>query len=281
LTRQIYYNCTGYVVAMLGEAALRTYGRLPNTLQHVVKRVYRKTALPFDSLDHLTFVELFFDSTAEFERYRTEFETSVVEELKTGYERHSAATDDEVGYASINNMAASRYYALVRARKPETIVETGVCNGVSTLCFLAALARNDSGHLYSIDYPDHPNVPDDESPGWLVPDRYRARWDLRLGLSQRQLPPLLADLEVIDIFAHDSDPSYPCRLFELESVWTYLHEGGVVLCDDIYENGSFEDFAAARPADSGLVAPGVGYLQKTEQRVPIDWAGDRELEQTE
>gem|GEM_PF-4501569 len=42
-------------------------------------------------------------------------------------------------------------YSVVRATKPEIVVETGVNNGISTYFILSALERNDSGLLYSID----------------------------------------------------------------------------------------------------------------------------------
>ena len=36
-------------------------------------------------------------------------------------------------------------FGLVREFKPKTLIETGVCNGVSTAVILAALERNDGG----------------------------------------------------------------------------------------------------------------------------------------
>lgn len=45
--------------------------------------------------------------------------------------------------------------ALVRATKPEVVIETGTYKGFSTLMIAAALKRNDRGHLYTIDINDH------------------------------------------------------------------------------------------------------------------------------
>src|SRR5205085_9625877 len=49
-------------------------------------------------------------------------------------------------------------YALIRARRPSVIIETGVCNGVSSAVILTALERNQHGHLYSIDLPEFANA---------------------------------------------------------------------------------------------------------------------------
>src|SRR3989442_15033235 len=46
---------------------------------------------------------------------------------------------------------ATHLYAIIRQLKLRTVVETGVCNGLSSAIVLAALAKNDAGHLYSID----------------------------------------------------------------------------------------------------------------------------------
>src|SRR2546423_1257996 len=45
-------------------------------------------------------------------------------------------------------------YAIIRQLNPRVIVETGVCNGFSSSIILAALARNQRGHLNSIDLPE-------------------------------------------------------------------------------------------------------------------------------
>jgi predicted O-methyltransferase YrrM len=46
-------------------------------------------------------------------------------------------------------------YAIVRALKPETVVETGTHKGFSTLMIAQALEENRAGYLYTIDQKDH------------------------------------------------------------------------------------------------------------------------------
>lgn len=45
--------------------------------------------------------------------------------------------------------------SLVRAIKPQTVIETGTHKGFSTLMIASALKRNGRGHLYTVDLTDH------------------------------------------------------------------------------------------------------------------------------
>jgi hypothetical protein len=46
-------------------------------------------------------------------------------------------------------------YAIVRAYKPDIVVETGVARGASSSFILCAMHENGKGHLYSIDLPPY------------------------------------------------------------------------------------------------------------------------------
>ena len=70
-------------------------------------------------------------------------------------------------------------YAVVRATRPTTMVETGVLNGFGSAFTLLAMSHNDHGTLLAIDIPpDNPRMagqgttplPIGKSPGWLIPD---------------------------------------------------------------------------------------------------------------
>lgn len=87
-------------------------------------------------------------------------------------------------------------YLLVRHARPSVVVETGVRGGLSSAYLLAALERNGRGRLVSIDVGDRSVVPDDVTPrevGWLVPDRLRSQWELRIGDSEDLLPAVLSE----------------------------------------------------------------------------------------
>jgi predicted O-methyltransferase YrrM len=140
------------------------------------------------------------------------------------------------------------------------LVETGVCNGVSTAMILEALDRNGSGRLWSIDYPEYSDgsvddfsatklgavVPSGKQPGWVIPEHLRERWELIIGKSQDELPPLLDRLQTIDFFMHDSEHSYECMTFEMESAADDLRSGGLLVVDDSRWNNAFEQFVERR-----------------------------------
>lgn len=236
------------------------YDAAPGPIQSVVERIYYSYSynlgsgpLGLDPFDQDEFVDRFFDSRADFEAYETEFHRSRFFEIidETG-------ADELLELGSLTERGYARLYALVREREPETIVETGVFNGLSSLCYLTALHRNGHGRLYSVDYPDEEGLSGPE-PGWLIPESYRDRWELVLGRSQRTLPSVISEAEPVEIFFHDSNHSAPCMMFEFELAREHLAPNGLVLADAIYMSSGFWDFADAHDLESGHVTPQVGY----------------------
>jgi predicted O-methyltransferase YrrM len=147
-------------------------------------------------------------------------------------------------------------YGLARALRPATVVETGTASGISTAYLLAALDRNDTGRLVSIDLPfegggagdlrplvagtsidgyDASPLPPGKEPGWAIPEELRGRWELRLGDSRGLLPALLAEVGEIELFFHDSLHTREHMLFEFETVWPRLARGGVLASDDVFQ----------------------------------------------
>jgi Methyltransferase domain len=147
-------------------------------------------------------------------------------------------------------------YMMTRAVRPEHIVETGVSSGVSSAHFLIALRKNQGGTLHSVDRPlvqEGPtlkrgesgvSVPPGRSSGWAIPEPYLAGWDLRLGLSQEMLSPLVQGLPTVDIFLHDSLHTPTHLTFELETIRPKLHPGSIVMADNTMWTGqAFPRFA--------------------------------------
>jgi len=147
-------------------------------------------------------------------------------------------------------------YLFVRAARPERIVETGVAAGFSSSYLLQGLADNGGGRMVSIDLPtldpsgrvdrdgvtDRSRVRSAERTGFIVPDRLRDRWELRLGDAKELLPRTLGELAPIDLFFHDSDHSYDHMLWEYRTAWPLLRAGGWLLSDDVTRNRAFADF---------------------------------------
>lgn len=133
-------------------------------------------------------------------------------------------------------------YALVRKFRPKRVIETGVAQGVSSYCILAALHRNgNGGRLVSIDLPnyDATYVGSIKEAGWLVPDKFRGDWDILIGRSSEILPRVAGQ---IDLFYHDSLHNYETMLFEYEWAYGHLGPGGVIASDDINASKAYRDF---------------------------------------
>lgn len=79
-------------------------------------------------------------------------------------------------------------YIVVRAVKPEIMVETESFDGLSTAVILLGMDKNDRGTLFTIDLPN-PRLPKDidAEPAWVVPDYLRDRLELKIGKSSEYL----------------------------------------------------------------------------------------------
>ena len=139
-------------------------------------------------------------------------------------------------------------YVVVRALRPGLMVETGVAHGKSSAFVLLGMDHNAIGELISIDLPPDGNLADGSltsmagrPTGWLVPERLRARWDLRLGDSLELLPEALAGNSP-DIFFHDSLHTFEHTTAELQLALHAATGPLTVLVDNI-DMGSGYAFA--------------------------------------
>ncbi len=164
--------------------------------------------------------------------------------------------DENFNPAHLGRENAESLYNLVREREPEVVVETGVCNGLSSAVILKALEDNSKGGLFSVDLPEviEPGetekksavIPPGRESGWVVPLELRENWALMEGDTFYETPRVLKELGSIDMFLHDSDHSYEGMMFEYSLAWRHLREEGVILSDNIEWNDAFVDFARAK-----------------------------------
>jgi len=126
--------------------------------------------------------------------------------------------------------------------KPETVIETGVALGWSTLAILTALSEQGKGHLTSIDMP-YPGRRGDRYVGCVVPDSLAARWTLVRGTDRDLLPGWVRNLGGLDLVHYDSDKSPEGRAFAFELLWPALRPGGMLISDDVQQNFGFQEFA--------------------------------------
>jgi cephalosporin hydroxylase len=149
---------------------------------------------------------------------------------------------------------AELLYGLVRALRPEVVIETGVATGVTSAYVLAALADNCAGELRSIDLPSADLVRAGVV-GSAVPAALRDRWTYHWGASRRLLPPVLDETSgKRRVFVHDSEHTYSNMRRELECAWRAFGEGDWIVADDVLLNTAFADAAAAVGAEPRFVA---------------------------
>jgi len=144
-------------------------------------------------------------------------------------------------------------YILTRHLKPDVCIETGVRHGDSTVYILEALKENGNGHLYSIDIPSL-HLPENKSPGWIIPESSRERWELIIGKAQDELPPLLEEVEGVELFFHDSHHKYPQMSWEFDTVLPHM-EDGVIAAHDVNKNHAFLELCSQTNSPVNVVEP--------------------------
>ncbi len=225
------------------------------------------------------------EGVACLDRYQRELQDtqllSVIEAAKSEFDAQVSGINQRghrYGFGGMHREASCRLYGLVRHMQPKALLETGVCNGVSSAVILSALERNRSGKLYSIDFPEHADtrytegvfwegkrgatIPKHKQPGWLIPENLKTRWTLIIGRSQEQMTPLLERTGEIDFFLHDSEHSYECMTFEYEIAWMHLRQGGLLVSDDIGWNSAFQDFANQHERSVQVLTLNMAFIAK-------------------
>ena len=138
-------------------------------------------------------------------------------------------------------------YLAVRARRPRVVAETGTYNGAASAFLLRALHDNGSGRLVSFDVPAPADalgvgIPPGRSPGWLVPDALRSRFEVVPGDTRRTLAARLEQVGPVEVFLHDSLHTARHMRFEYRAAWRHLRSGGVLMSDDVFWNLAFWRF---------------------------------------
>jgi predicted O-methyltransferase YrrM len=178
----------------------------------------------------------------------------IIRETMKSPERHVA--DPEVRFGR-----RLGWYALVRALKPQVVVETGVDKGLGSCLLVSALQRNAAegqpGKLIGIDI--NPKA------GYLVQHPYDQPCQMVYADSLATLAGLK---ESVDVFIHDSDHSPEFETKEYESVTSKLSPRAVVVSDNAAhtdrllrwarENGREFIYFAEQPARHWWPGEGIG-----------------------
>ena len=185
-------------------------------------------------------------------------ETNHFEDVWASIERHLATQGLSFGrwtygeYSDADPALGAVTWCAVRHLQPENVIETGVARGVTSRIILEAMALNGSGHLWSVDLP-HPLRPElHHETAAAVPLARREKWTYVRGSSRQQLPSLVARLEKVDMFVHDSLHTSRNMRFELRTVWPAMDPGSLALVDDV-DNQAFRDFVRESGQPSSVV----------------------------
>jgi len=172
-------------------------------------------------------------------------ESGFMEEMLERRKAHGAS-------GVMGRMDCAVLYGLVRWRRPAIIVESGGYFGMSAAFILKALADEglSEARLYSIEFNrDCPH-------GILIPENLRKAFiplnrDVKELVKDVQLP------AIIDMFLHDSSHRYRHMLWEYETFWSRLPEGGLLVSHDVHFSAAFPHFVASTYAHDkhGLLDP--------------------------
>jgi predicted O-methyltransferase YrrM len=203
----------------------------------------------------------------EIERYVSEpiGDRELVEHVRreTAASAHRYAADDRPRFGR-----RLGWYAVVRALKPEVVVETGVDKGLGALLLCSALRRNAAeghgGRYYGTDI--------DPQAGFLLAPPYDAFGKILLGDS---LTSLSAFGETIGVFINDSDHSADYEYREYLAVRDRLAPGAILLGDNAHVTDSLLRFARQtgrsflffreEPKDHWYPGAGIGFAYEARR----------------
>jgi len=153
------------------------------------------------------------------------------------------------------------WYAIVRATKPNVVVETGTEKGLGSLVIAEALLRNGKGELVTIDI--------EPQSGLLIGGDWARVIERAIGDSLVAL----STINNIDLFIHDSDHSADHELRELDSVTSHLSATAIVLSDNSHATSVLAEwslrsnrqflFFAEKPLNHWYPGAGIGVSIET------------------
>lgn len=156
------------------------------------------------------------------------------------------------------------WYALVRALRPQHIVETGTDKGRGTLVFAAAVLRNGTGRVTTID-----NNPDS---GYLIKPPYD---DVVTRVIGDSIGCIEALDHPVDFFLHDSLHTREHESREIAAITPMLSSDAVVLSDNAHStdvlaswaevNGWSFSYFQERPVGHWYPGAGIGLARNRSQ----------------
>lgn len=162
------------------------------------------------------------------------------------------------------SMGGKALYVITRLTKPETLLEIGVANGMSTAYILGALddegVSPESISIHAIDRPQFEYqirerrgrfgvekrgglIPNDKEVGWLASNHLKQKYNYQLHIGD--FTEILGDIVKIeddfDLILYDASKDANEMEFAYETVVNNIGEEGVFISDDILVNDTFEN----------------------------------------
>lgn len=150
-------------------------------------------------------------------------------------------------------------YLLTRLLEPDTVLEIGVANGISTLYILEALNELETtADVRAIDKPQFESdirekrgarglsgvggiIPDEKEAGWVAPINHRSRHEYQyyVGDFTEVLPKVVDSMPPVDLAIYDASKDVDEMQMAYEILIQSLSSQGVLLSDDIKVNDAF------------------------------------------
>lgn len=173
-------------------------------------------------------------------------------------------------------------YLLTRLIEPETILEIGVANGVSTTYILGALDEIEStADIRAIDKPQFEAdirskrgsrglsgvggvIPDEKEAGWVAPRDKRLKHGYQYygGDFTTILPEIVDSLPPIDLAIYDASKDSTEMRIAYETLIQSLSTDGILLSDDIEVNDVFFDVTEQYSGNT-ITFGGIGIFSKS------------------
>jgi predicted O-methyltransferase YrrM len=150
-------------------------------------------------------------------------------------------------------------YLLTRLLEPDTILEIGVANGISTLYILEALNKLETtADVRAIDKPQFEShirkkrgarglsgvggiIPDEKETGWVASINHRSRhgYQYYVGDFTQVLPKIVDSMPPVDLAIYDASKDSDEMQMAYEILIQSLSSQGVLVSDDIEVNDTF------------------------------------------
>ena len=138
-------------------------------------------------------------------------------------------------------------YAVVKAKNPKVVIETGVANGITTNAIMKALElSNNNGELHSFD------ILQETSKAYIG----KGKWNFHLLSSKntyKQIVNVITKLPKADIWVHDSNHGYRWQKFEYLLALKSLNTGGILISDDVDASSAWGELSKTHFRKSFIV----------------------------